>query len=259
MAEALAQRGQLDQAIDLLTSSADQGDHLAGEHLADLLIRHGYTDQLQKRADAGDRAAEASITDQAIRGGHAACRIAGALADLGDHDHAIAILQAHANTLVELTDDYLLDLLVASDRIDLLRERAATGEWSSNSRLARLAAAAGDTDQLRELELDGNWFATEHLVDLMVEQDRVDAAIEHLKTQAAAGNDFAAGRLPELLVKAGREQELKERAEADPWFASGSWAGTWRPPIASRRRSGGWATSAALARTWPPATLRNCS
>jgi hypothetical protein len=66
--------------------------------------------------------------------------------------------------------------------------------------------------------------ATEHLVDLMVEQDRTDAAIAHLKAQAAAGNDFAAGRLPKLLLNAGREQELKKRAEADPWFASSSWA-----------------------------------
>ncbi|MFI5951843.1 helix-turn-helix domain-containing protein [Micromonospora chalcea] len=224
LVEILADRGQVDLAIDLLAIGADQGDQLACGHLADLLIRHGRVELLKARADAGDPAAEAAIADQPVRGGHDACRIAGALADLGDHDRAIAILQAHAAALVELTDEYLVDLLVACDRIDLLRDLAATGEWLSNIRLAELAAAAGDIDQLHKLEGEGNWFATEHLVDLLVRQNRADAAIEHLKTQSAAGNDLAAGRLPELLLQAEREQELKERATADPWYASGSWA-----------------------------------
>lgn len=224
LAEALADRQQVDQAIQLLAASADRGDRLAAERLADLLIRHGRTDQLQARANAGDDGASAAIELTTIRGGQIACRIAGALADHADPETAIAVMTAHADALVELTDDYLIDLLVACDRIDLLRDRAATGEWSSNQRLATLATERGDIDQLRELETDGNWFATQHLVDLMIEHEQLAEAIEHLKTRAAAGDDLAAGRLPDLLRETGRHEEFRSLAQTDPWYASGCWA-----------------------------------
>ncbi|MGV9976134.1 helix-turn-helix domain-containing protein [Micromonospora wenchangensis] len=224
LAEALGSRQQVDQAITLLAISADRGDSLAPYHLADLLIRHGRTSELQERADAGDNAAEAAGDLTIVRGGHIACRVAGALADHGDPDTAIAILTAHAAAHVELADEYLIDLLVTCDRIDLLRDRAATGEWSSNHRLATLAAAHGDIDQLRELEAEGNWFATQQLVELIIEQGQLGEAIDHLKARAAAGDELAAGRLPDLLVEAGREDELRSLAQTDPWYASGCWA-----------------------------------
>jgi uncharacterized membrane protein YraQ (UPF0718 family) len=63
------------------------------------------------------------------------------------------VMAAHAEVLVELTDDYLIDLLVACDRIDLLRDRAATGDWSSNQRLATLATERGDIDGTVNLPL----------------------------------------------------------------------------------------------------------
>jgi hypothetical protein len=105
-----------------------------------------------------------------------------------------------------------------------LRNRAATSEWSSNQRLATLVTERGDIDQLRELETDGNWFATQHLVDLMIEHGQLAEAIEHLKTRAAAGDDLAAGRLPDLLRETGRHEELRSLAQTDPWCASGCWA-----------------------------------
>jgi hypothetical protein len=100
LAEALADRQQVDQAIQLLAASADRGDRLAAEHLADLLIRHGRTDhQLQARANVGDDAASAAIELTTIRGGQIACRIAGALADHADPETAIAVMTAHAEAL----------------------------------------------------------------------------------------------------------------------------------------------------------------
>ena len=224
LAEVLTERGHSSQALAVLTSAANDGDVLAAGHRADLLVRLSRSAELLALADAGDHAAGLAEDTRLPRGGHLACRIAGALADTGETDQAIAVLQAHADGLVELTDDYLIDLLVHLERLDLLEQIAATGEWTSNRRLAELADARGDLDALHRMEAGGNWFATSLLADRMLANGRVDEAIAHLSHRASAGDDFAKGRLPDLLAEHGREYELETLARTDTWFASGRWA-----------------------------------
>jgi hypothetical protein len=224
LADIFASRGRLDEAAAMLTAAERAGDRLAGHQLIDLQLRHGTTEQqLRTRADAGDEYAEHAIVIQPLRGGHTAGRIASTLCDLGEHDLAIEILKAHDDAFVELTDDYLIDMLVTCNRIDLLREIAATGEPGSNVRLAELAAARGDVDELYRLEAEGNWFATQKLVELMLEADQTETAIEHLRGQAAR-DSLAGALLAGLLSQAGHEDELQRLAGNDPWHASGIWA-----------------------------------
>lgn len=226
LAEILAERGQFALAVQALTDTADNvsGNRVSRDHLADLIARNGEIGQAQARTDADGDAAKAAIHPIGIRGGHLALRVSGVLVDQGSPDLAIRVMQAHADAFVETADDYLIDLLVACGRIDLLRARAATGEWVSNERLADLAADAGDLDGLRLLEEEGNWFATRHIVDRMLERGDADEAIDHLELRAAAGDAFAAGHLPDLLSQRDRETELENLARSDPWFASGTWA-----------------------------------
>src|SRR6266542_3166237 len=217
--------------IDELQTRADDGDRLAADHLADLLARYDRTAQLQQRADAGDDAAEMVLDAgrdagiaRYIGGGHLACRLSDALAEQGHIDDAIAVMQAHASAAIGMADDYLVDMLVNHGRLDLLRQRAATGDWPANIRLADLAANTGDVDQLCALDAEGNWFATQRLADIMVSEGRPDDAIGLLRARADAGDALAAGSLPDLLAEHGQVDELQARAAEDPWYAPRAWA-----------------------------------
>jgi len=231
LAEVLAERGRIDEAINLLQTRAEAGDRLAADHLADLLARYDRTAQLQQRADAGDDAAEMVLDAgrdagiaRYIGGGHLACRLSDALAEQGHIDDAIAVMQAHASAAIGMADDYLVDMLVNHGRLDLLRQRAATGDWPANIRLADLAANTGDVDQLWALDAEGNWFATQRLADIMVSEGRPDDAIGLLRARADAGDALAAGSLPDLLAEHGQVDELQARAAEDPWYAPRAWA-----------------------------------
>jgi hypothetical protein len=225
LADMLAVNRQLDDAVALLTAAEQAGDRLAGHQRIDLQLRYGLTEEgLRVRAASGDEYAEHAIVIRPLRGGHTVGRIASALYDLGEHDLAIDVLCAHDDALVELTDEYLLDMLVACDRIHQIHEIAATGEPGSNVRLADLAAASGDLEELNRLGLAGNWFATQRLVDHMLETGQVESALPLLRDRASAGDDFARARLADLLSETGQEDELFQLALLDPWHASGIWA-----------------------------------
>jgi len=133
-------------------------------------------------------------------------------------------MQVHADAAIGMADDYLVDMLVDHERLDLLRQRAATGDWPANIRLADLAANAGDMDQLWALDAEGNWFATQRLADIMVSEGRPDQAIALLRARADAGDALAAGSLPDLLAEHGQLDELQTRAAEDPWYAPRTWA-----------------------------------
>ncbi|WP_157631897.1 hypothetical protein [Catelliglobosispora koreensis] len=224
-ADILAGLGSLAEACALLSAAEQDGDQLAGHQLVDLQIRYGTTQaELRKRAAAGDEYADHAIVMEPLRGGHTAARIAGGLLDAGNQQLALDVLQAHDDAHVALTDDYLLDALVACGRLDRLREIAATGEPGSNVRLAELAAASGAVEELHRLSVDGNWFATLKLLDIMTADGETDAAIEYAQARAQMGDMLGGARMAELLSDAGREDDLRALAAEDPWHASGTWA-----------------------------------
>jgi hypothetical protein len=63
LARLLAERGDLDGAAQVLLARADAGDELAAGQLARLLAERGDLDGLRARADVGDQAAAARLAD----------------------------------------------------------------------------------------------------------------------------------------------------------------------------------------------------
>jgi thioredoxin-like negative regulator of GroEL len=59
----LVQRGDLDEAVQILRGRADAGDRAAAGRLADLLAQRGDLDELRARTDAGDGAAAGRLAD----------------------------------------------------------------------------------------------------------------------------------------------------------------------------------------------------
>jgi thioredoxin-like negative regulator of GroEL len=71
LAGLLAQRGDLDGAVQLLRAPADAGDGRAAWRLAELLAQRGDLDGLRARTDAGDEDAARQLSDQLINQGRA--------------------------------------------------------------------------------------------------------------------------------------------------------------------------------------------
>ncbi|WP_203906836.1 tetratricopeptide repeat protein [Rhizocola hellebori] len=233
LADLLAQMGRIDELRDL----ADDGNAHAARLLANLLAAHDRVDELRERASGGDLQARQRLVqllrehgrvDEAISSlrewAHVGDRKAAdlliwSLAEDGRVDEAAAILRELSDAGDPEAGNQLIRLLAKNaKRIDeglnVLRERAAAGDWIANGDLVRLLANQGRVDEIRDLADNGNNHAAFALIDLLVEQDRVDEAAGILRNQADAGNWTAALRLALLLAEQGRVDELEAEANA---------------------------------------------
>jgi TIR domain len=202
----LADRGDLDGAIQLLQAPADAGDGWAASQLARLLARllarRGDLDALRARADAGD--------------GPAASELAGLLADRGDLD----ALRARADTGDKHAARRLAMLLASRGDLDQLRARADAGDRASARLLAMLLASHGDQDEAMQLlraraDARDGWAAS-WLADLLKQRGDLD----ELRARADARDGYAARRLAELLTERGDLDELRARADAGDYAAA---------------------------------------
>jgi hypothetical protein len=170
LAELLAQRGDLDGAVQILRSQADTGDGNAAWRLAELLAQHGDLDRLRSRADAGD--------------GDAAGRLADLLAKRGDLDGAVQILRPRADAGDGFAAGRLGELLAEHGDLDgavqILRAGADAGDGFVAWRLVELLAKHGDLDGLRARADAGDDYAAgrlaDVLVDLLIKQGRGEEA-----------------------------------------------------------------------------------
>ena len=203
LADLLAERGDLDGAIQVLGTLADAGDQDAATRLVRLLAKRGDLDELRTRADAGDTAA--------------ATHLLMLLAQRGDADELRTLADAG-----DILAGAMLDgLLVERGDLDELRTRAAGGHIEAALRLVRLLAERGDLDELRTRADAGNEDAASRLVRLLA--DRGD--LDELRTRADAGNEDAASRLAGLLADRGDLDELRTRADAGNEDAASRLAG----------------------------------
>ena len=199
-------RVDLDEAVELLRARADAGDEDSAGRLADLLARRRDLDEavelLRGLADAGDEAA--------------AGRLARLLARRGDLDEAVELLRARADASDEAAAELarlLADRGDLDEAVELLRGRADAGDEAAAGRLADLLAARGDLDELRARADVGDEESVAELAGLLAARGDLD----ELRARVDTGDRVASWRLAELLADRGDLDEAVEllRARAD--------------------------------------------
>ena len=203
----LTERGDLDEAMQILRARADAGDEDAAWRLGRLLAERGDLDGLRARADAWPEASH----------------LADLLADRGDLDGAMQILRARADAGNELAAWRQAELLAEYGDLDgamqILRAQADAGDWIAAWRLDRLLAERGDLEKLRARADAGDESAARLLAELWGRLRTKHDDLEYLRAWADAGHEYAAQRLDEKLI--GRDlEELRARADAGDQFAA---------------------------------------
>lgn len=229
LAKLLAHEGQVDQ----LRHRAEGGDRMAAERLVDVLCGQGRVGDalvfMRSRETIGEQDWNWRIADLLAKDGRvgelreraeanevAAQRLAELLAELYRVDEAIQVLRPHA-----AAEEHAF----SPDGIVFVMDN----RWH----LAKLLADAGRINELMTCAEAGDRAALEHVTDFWAGQGRIDKAIETL--EAHIGTDsyaawrqqaevkFTGGlvigfdpqqRLAELLVEAGRGEQLMARAYA---------------------------------------------
>ena len=249
LAELLAMRGDMDEAVQILRNRADPGDEDADdetvEHLADLLADCGDLDGLRTLAEVGYWYAAWRLTDlMARRGdlnglraradagdGTAARRLADLLADCGDLDQLHARADAGDGAAARRLAGLLADRGDLDEAEQLLRDQADADDWYAARRLADLLADRGDLDQLRARADAGDGAAARRLAGLLADRGDLDEAEQLLRDQADAGDRDSGVRLAGLLADRGdldeAEQLLRDLVGAGDGDAD-NWDAAWR-------------------------------
>jgi tetratricopeptide (TPR) repeat protein len=169
--------------------------------LQDHLAAAEYERDLRHGAGTGDWAAAGGL--------------AALLAERGQIDEAIALLQSHAERGVSEARVRLNALLAAQGRAEELRARAATGDRDAILRLVDLLAERGEIEEavaVLEPRIDVNWqHPLKRAVQLLVADGQTDRALRLWHSWPHLGETYL--DLPGLLIQHGRIDEL--RAEAD--------------------------------------------
>ena len=217
LADLQAERGDFDEAEQILRARADAGDQFAAMRLADLLAGRGDLDQLRARADAGDDWAAMRLRDRLAPRGDPLTALQ--LAERGDVDQ----LRARADAGDDWAEMWLVSLLAERGDLDQLRALALAnaGDNFAATLLVKGSAALqlaerGDVDQLRARADAGDQFAAMQLGDILVQRGDLD----QLRARADAGDQFAAMRLGDILVQRGDLDQLRARADAGDYRAA---------------------------------------
>ena len=227
LAELLAERGDLDEATQILRARADADYGYAAWRLAELLAQRGDLDGLRARADGGDSAAARRLASLLVKRGDVdgAARILRALVDSGDQRAASELadllagrsdldgVRAWADAVDQLAASVAAGLLAKAGDQDGLRALADAGDQLAASVLAGLLAKAGDLDGLRALADAGNQRAALELAGLLAERGDRDEATRILRHRADAGDRDAARRLADLMADRLMRQGRGEEAE----------------------------------------------
>ena len=206
----LAERGDLDGAVQVLRARADTGDGYAADQLAFLLAERGDLDGLRARADTGD--------------GYAADQLAFLLAERGDLDGLRARADAGDGYAAERLAFLLAERGDLDEAVQVLRARADAGDGDAAERLAERLAERGDLDEavqiLRARADAGDGSVAERLAFLLAERGDLDGAVKVLRARADAGDGDAARRLIRLLAERGDLDGLRARADAGDGYAA---------------------------------------
>ena len=201
LARLLADRGQIDEAYQLLQPRVRVRDPHAVLMTANLLVRMDRTGEalalLRPAADAKDYEAAEMLVDLLVR-----LKRVDELRDRARRDRYAA--------------KSLADVLVILDRIDELRQRAAKRDGYAARRLVNLYAERGEVQALRELAADGDAYAAERLLDVLIDRRDVELLCEFIDRFVPKPPP----RLVNLLAEHGRVDELEKLARGGDWYAT---------------------------------------
>ncbi|MEV4706207.1 NACHT domain-containing protein [Actinoplanes sp. NPDC049316] len=201
LARLLADRGEVDEAYELLQPRVRLRDAHAILMTANLLVRMDRVEEalglLRPAADGKDQNAVVMLVDL--------------LADLGRVDE----LRDRAKK-DGCAARALADLLVDLGRIDELRDRAAKRDPYAARRLVNLHVEWGDVRGLRQLAADGDGYATERLLDVLIDGRDVELLCEYIDRFTPDPPP----RLVNLLADHGRVGELEKLARGGDWYAT---------------------------------------
>ncbi|MBQ1014064.1 NACHT domain-containing protein, partial [Micromonospora sp. M51] len=201
LATLLARQGRLDEAITVLrpVMEADPGELMTAAALVDLLTALGRIDEVRARADAGH--------------GYAGLRLADLLAGQG-HDEE---LRARAEAGDWHAGRRWVELLASQERVNELEARADAGHDYAAELLAKILRRQLREDDLRARADAGGWPAAQEFAELLTDQARFDEAVAVLRPHADEGNADAALWMADLLAGSGCAEEATEifRAFAD--------------------------------------------
>jgi thioredoxin-like negative regulator of GroEL len=186
-----------DGRLDELRAWADTGHEGAHNRLLTVLVEQGLLAELAERRDAGDT--------------EAAIRLAGLAVDQGRIDDAIDALTIAASDGGWGARQQLIELLTNHGRIDALRNLTAAGKDNVAKRqaaepLARLLARQGREEEAIEILLGIKYLdldLAELLAELLVKHGRV----EEVRARAEQGDHEAAWVLTKLLAERGDEEQ----------------------------------------------------
>nr|WP_042195174.1 hypothetical protein [Kibdelosporangium sp. MJ126-NF4]CEL21755.1 TETRATRICOPEPTIDE REPEAT FAMILY PROTEIN [Kibdelosporangium sp. MJ126-NF4]CTQ92535.1 TETRATRICOPEPTIDE REPEAT FAMILY PROTEIN [Kibdelosporangium sp. MJ126-NF4] len=217
-----------------------------GRQRARELITQGKFEQLRQAADDGDSHAKwmhaslllLSMDETALKARKEYARLADLLARQERLDELRELVHTHhpagtivlakllakqgrLDELIRLQDAGrseanrpVADILLEQGRIDELRAQAAAGNRSALAALVMVLKREKDIEGLQALAHDH--FAEEKLIDVLAGARRYQEAVALQRVRAGRRRSvIEETRLTELLVRAGLEEELLERAKTD--------------------------------------------
>ncbi|GAA2912058.1 hypothetical protein Acy02nite_90140 [Actinoplanes cyaneus] len=229
LAELLVEQADVAGAIAVLTPHAmSRWDYGSPRLLVDLLAREGDVAQLQLLATAGDGAAArrlARLLTDRNEGGRAmavlatrsevdaeaAIQLAGLYLNAHREADAEAVLRAHAAVDAEAAVRLAKILASSDEAVRVLMPHAR--HWSAGRELVALLAGQRHLPGLRAQVDRGNSHAAMALASLLIDDPAtVDEALDLARRAVADGVFRADIELVNLLVKAGRDEELRALA-----------------------------------------------
>ena len=204
----------------------DEADDAVRWWQAYVLAENDQVDELRERAAAGDE--------------HARRQLASWLFERARTEEAIAVIRPLADAGDDVAERWLARWLADGDHPDELRQRADSGGYHALPELARWLADHDMLDELRQRAARGSYHALRELARRLAERDMHDelrelaaaadadrrllilhaageagsAGIDVLGVLADLGDKTARALLARGLARAGRLDELRERAES---------------------------------------------
>ncbi|MFE4832635.1 hypothetical protein [Streptomyces sp. NPDC056672] len=232
--ELLRAQDRIEEAITFLQARSEESDHTEQSLLVHLLLLQGRVEDVRTMAgDSRSRYARTLVTGILAEQGRIeelraldadGFVVSHALVGLGRVDEAIAVMQECVDANEQHAYDFLIKLLVEQGRADqaltVLESRSHNPYdvvSTASVDVARLLDEQGrPEDAIRVLQARGP--ADEQLAALLAAQGRIDEAVRVLDRAMTDHDrrfaiDTLAGSQADLLIKHGRIDELRTRAD----------------------------------------------